>query len=47
MKNEIEQLNLLYGVTISNIFYQYEEFKTLNRENIKKISIILFVRKKE
>lgn len=35
MKNEIESLNLLYGITVYNIIRKYEEFKTLN---IKKIS---------
>ncbi|MCI8445970.1 MAG: hypothetical protein HFH31_00590 [Bacilli bacterium] len=39
MKNEIEELNLLYGITIFHILNQYEEFKLLPLEKQKEIAI--------
>ena len=41
MKNEIEKLDLLYGVTIFHILNKYEEFKLLKLNNQKKLAIII------
>lgn len=38
MRNKIEDLNLMYGVSIFNIMDKYEEFKTSNKKRIENLS---------